>query len=138
MNSFKIFNLNNTNSIYLKIAGAGINTDHYLTNELFRFGGILTIRGFEENSLLASLYTVLNTEYRYQLNNTIYIHSIFDAAYFENDIALAKEKLFGFGFGFGIYTKSGLLKFNYANGKSENQKIKLSDSKIHLSLSAIF
>lgn len=138
LNSFKIFNLNNTNSIYLKIAGAGINTDHYLTNELFRFGGILTIRGFEENSLLASLYTVLNTEYRYQLNNTIYIHSIFDAAYFENDIALAKEKLFGFGFGFGIYTKSGLLKFNYANGKSENQKIKLSDSKIHLSLSAIF
>ena len=81
---------------------------------------------------------MLNTEYRYQLNNSIYIHSIFDAAYFENDITLTKEKLFAFGLGFGINTKAGLLKFNYANGKSENQKFKFSDSKIHLSLSAIF
>ena len=138
LNTFKIFNLNTKNSVYLKLNGAGLTSDIFLTNELFRFGGIKSIRGFEENSLNASLYSVLNTEYRYQLNNNIYIHSIFDAAYFENDIAITKEKLFAFGIGFGIYTKAGLLKFSYANGKSENQKFKLSDSKIHLSLSAIF
>jgi hypothetical protein len=138
LNIFKIFNLNNMNSIYLKVNTAGIYTDNYLTNELFRFGGITSIRGFEENSLIASLFGTINTEYRYQLNNSIYVHSIFDAAYFENDITKIKEKLFGFGFGFGIYTKSGLLKFNYANGKSEHQKFKISDSKIHISLSALF
>ena len=138
LNTFKIFNLNKKNSIYLRLNGARITSDDYLTNELFRFGGITSIRGFEENSVLASLYSVLNTEYRYQLNNNIYIHTIFDAAYFENDITLTKEKLFAFGLGFGIQTKAGLLKFNYANGKSENQKFKLSDSKIHLSLNAIF
>lgn len=138
LSSSKIFNLNKKNSIYLKLNGASITSDSYLTNELFRFGGIKSIRGFEENSLLASLYSALNTEYRYQLNNNIYIHSIFDAAYFENDITVTKEKLFAFGFGFGINTKAGLLRFNYANGKSENQKFKFSDSKIHLSLTALF
>ena len=40
----------------------------------------------------------------------------------ENKIINQKEKLYGLGFGFGILTKAGLLKFNYANGKSENQK----------------
>ena len=138
LNTFKIFNLNDKNSIYFRLNGAILNSNNYLTNELFRFGGIKSIRGFEENSLIASLYSVLNTEYRYQLNNSIYIHSIFDAAYFENDITLEEEKLFAFGLGFGVFTKAGLLKFNYANGKSENQKFKFSDSKIHLSITAIF
>ncbi|NND51068.1 MAG: hypothetical protein HKN54_01600 [Flavobacteriaceae bacterium] len=134
----KIINLNPKNSIYLKASGAGLFTDNLLSNELLRFGGINSIRGFEENSLLSSVYGVFNSEYRYQLNNSIFIHSIIDAAYLENDLALTKEKLFGFGFGFGILTKAGLLKFNYANGKFENQKFKLSNSKIHLSLNASF
>ncbi len=138
LKTFKIFNLNTKNSVYLRLNGAGINSNNFLSNELIRFGGIKSIRGFEENSLIASLFGVLNTEYRYQLNNNIYAHSIFDAAYFENEITKTKEKLFGFGIGFGINTKAGLLKFNYANGKSESQKFKFSDSKIHLSLSAIF
>ncbi len=136
--TFKIINFNNKNSIYLKVNISTLMSDTYIENELFRFGGINSIRGFEENSLLASLYSVLNTEYRYQLNRNIFVHSIIDAAYFENKIANQKEKLFGYGFGFGILTKSGLLKFNYANGKSQNQKFKFSNSKIHLSLIASF
>lgn len=135
---FKIMNLNLKNSIYLNLGGGGIFSDTLYDNELLRFGGINSIRGFEENSLLASLYGVLNTEYRYRLNPSIYIHSILDAGYLENDITQSKEKIFGFGFGFGILTKAGLLKFNYANGKFEGQNFKLSNSKIHLSLNALF
>ena len=138
LSASKIFNLNSKNSVYLKASGAGLISDNLFTNELLRFGGINSIRGFEENSLLASIHGVLNSEYRYRLNPSIYIHTIIDAAYLENDISLTKEKLFGFGFGFGILTKAGLLKFNYANGKFENQKFKLSNSKIHLSLNANF
>ncbi len=138
IDAFKIFNLNNKNSFYLRANGSNLNSNTYFQNELFRFGGINSIRGFEENSLFASLFGVLNTEYRYQLNNTIFIHSITDLAYFENKITDKKEKLFGYGFGFGLLTKSGLLKFNYANGKTENQPFKFSNSKIHLSLIADF
>jgi hemolysin activation/secretion protein len=134
----KILNLDNKNSIYIRGSGKALISDSYFTNELFRFGGINSIRGFEENSLLASYYGLINLEYRYRLNSGIYIHTISDGAYFENKITKSKEKLFGFGFGFGLITKAGLLKLNYANGKSENQNFKLSNSKIHLSLNAIF
>ncbi|MGJ8592285.1 MAG: POTRA domain-containing protein [Aquaticitalea sp.] len=134
----KNFYLNEKNSIFLRITGATLISDSYFLNELFRFGGINSIRGFEENSLTAHLYSVLNTEYRYKVSNSLYVHSVIDASYFENDLLETKGKLFGFGFGFGILTKSGLFKFNYSNGKTENQPFKLSDSKIHLSLTASF
>ncbi|WP_303318149.1 POTRA domain-containing protein [Flavivirga abyssicola] len=138
IDAFKIFYLNRKNSVFLRLNGASLNSNTYFENELLRFGGINSIRGFEENSLFSSLFGLINTEYRYQLNNSIYIHSIIDAAYFENKIIDTKEKLFGYGFGFGILTQAGLFRFNYANGKSENQKFKLSNSKIHISLIANF
>ena len=138
INAFKIFNLNSKNSIFLRTNGFSLFSETYLENELARFGGINSIRGFEENSLSASFYALLNTEYRYLLNNSIFIHSIIDLAYFENRLIKQKEKLYGFGFGFGVLTKAGLLRFNYANGKNENQNFNLSNSQIHLSLSAVF
>lgn len=138
VDAFKIFNLNIKNSIYSRINGSTLISDTYLENELFRFGGINSIRGFEENSLYASLYGLINTEYRYKLNNLIYIHTITDIAYFENKILNSREKVFGYGFGLGISTKAGLFKLNYANGKLQNQKFKLSNSKVHLSLTTDF
>lgn len=138
IDSYKIFNLNSKNSIYTRFNGAILNSDDYLDNELFRFGGINSIRGFEENSLVANLYGVVNTEYRYRLSNGIYIHSVLDAAYFENQITDTKEKLFGFGFGLGLLTNAGLFRLNYSSGKSENRQFKLSDSKVHVSLTATF
>lgn len=138
LNAFKIFNLNEKNSIFIRTQGFRLISDDYLENELVRFGGINSIRGFNENSLAASFYTLLNTEYRYLLTNTVYVHSIIDLAYLENDILNQKEKLYGIGLGFGILTKAGLLRLNYANGKNENQSFKFSNSQIHLSLTAIF
>ena len=136
--TYKIFHLNDKNSLYLNVNGDIIFSDSFLFNELKRFGGINSIRGFEENSLYASLYSVINTEYRYSLNPSIYIHSIIDGAYYEDDINQIKEKLFGFGFGMGLVTKAGLFKLNYANAFVENQPFKFSNSKIHISLNAFF
>ncbi|RED50034.1 POTRA domain-containing protein [Seonamhaeicola aphaedonensis] len=138
INAYNIFNLNDKNSLYIRTNGAVINSNSYFENELLRFGGINSIRGFEENSLFASLYGLINTEYRFQLNNAIYLHSVIDAAYFENKTSNLSQKLFSYGFGFGILTKSGLFKLNYANGKRENEQFKLSNSKVHISLTTIF
>lgn len=138
LDTYKIFNLNDKNSFYLRGNASILSSNDYLENELARFGGINSIRGFEENSLYASLYGLINTEYRYQLNQSIYLHSITDVAYLENKLSTTKEKLFGYGFGFGILTKAGLFKFNYANGKLQNQKFELSNSKIHISLTTVF
>ena len=133
-----IFNLNFKNSIYLQSTSSVLSSDTYLTNELFRFGGINSIRGFNENSIDASLYTVLNTEYRYQFNEGMYLHSIIDFAYFENQPLLLKQKLYSFGIGMGLKTKAGIFKFNIANGNSDDQDFSFSNTKIHLSLSSRF
>ena len=138
INTFKIFNLNDSNSIFTQITSGYLKSDTYLENELLRFGGINSIRGFEENSLTANLFGVINTEYRYKVSNNLYIHSVIDAAYYENELFDKKGKLFGFGFGFGLLTKAGLFKLNYSSGKTENQSFKISDSKIHISLIAKF
>lgn len=133
-----IFQLNDFNSIYLNNQTELLTSDNYLLNELVRFGGINSIRGFDENSIDASLFTVLNTEYRYQLGNDTYIHSIMDIAYFENKITTIKSQLYSFGAGLGLKTKAGIFKLNIANGKLKDHSFKFSNTKIHLSLTAVF
>ena len=138
LEAYHILNLNTKNNIYIRGKGFGLFSNTYFENELARFGGINSIRGFEENSLRATQFGVINTEYRYVFNNSIYLHTIIDFAYLENKLMEQKEKLYSFGFGFGLITKAGLLKFNFANGKSENQTFKFSNSQVHLSLTAFF
>tara|TARA_R110000787_G_scaffold279936_1_gene390337 strand:+ start:1656 stop:3278 length:1623 start_codon:yes stop_codon:yes gene_type:complete len=133
-----IVNLNYKNSIYLKNNTEILNSDSYLINELFRFGGINSIRGFNENSIDASFYSVLNSEYRYQFNQDLYIHSIIDFAYFENQITALKQKIYSFGVGIGLQTTPGIIKFSIANGNAENQDFNFSNTKIHISISSKF
>ncbi|MCB0435413.1 MAG: hypothetical protein KDD08_05055, partial [Mangrovimonas sp.] len=138
LDASRIFDLNTKNSLYLRLNGSGLFSDTYFENELLRFGGINSIRGFEENSLVATTYGLLNLEYRYSLSPSMFVHTITDFCYLENNITEQKEKLYGFGFGFGILTQAGLFRLVYANGKSEDQSFKLSNSKVHLSLTAFF
>lgn len=133
-----IFHLNQKNSIFCQITGSALFSDTYLVNELFRFGGITSIRGFDENSIDASLFSVINTEYRYQFNESVFIHSIIDLGYFENPALDLKQKLYSFGFGLGLTTKAGLFRFIVANGSTEEQNFELSNVKIHVSVSSRF
>lgn len=135
---YYIFNLNLKNSILIKNNSRLLSSDTYLTNELYQFGGVNSIRGFNENSIDASFFTVLNTEYRYQFNNNLYLHSIFDIAYFENQNITLREKLYSFGFGIGLQTTSGIIKFSIANGNTENQDFNFSNTKIHVSITSKF
>ncbi|HET8804476.1 MAG TPA: POTRA domain-containing protein [Aequorivita sp.] len=133
-----IFNLNFKNSIFVQNTTSVLFSETYLVNELFRFGGINSMRGFNENSIDASLFSVINTEYRYQFNEGVYLHSIIDVGYFENQTLSLKQKLYSFGLGIGLGTKAGLFRFNVANGNSENQPFSFSNSKIHISISSKF
>jgi len=51
LNLQHIFQLNKRNSIYIANNAQFFQSGNYLPNELYRLGGILSIRGFEENSL---------------------------------------------------------------------------------------
>lgn len=133
-----LWKLNNRNFIYINNTSEALFSDTYFTNEKLRFGGIQSIRGFNENSLEATLYSTINTEYRYILSSNSYVHSIIDFTYFQDNVTNITKKLYGFGFGLGIRSKSGILKINYAVGKTNTSAIKLSESKVHISLSTSF
>ena len=133
----KIFNLNSKNSVFLKLHIEEIQSNKYITNELLRFGGITSIRGFQENSLFATRMGTICTEYRYRLSPQLYINSIIDSGSFQN-INNEYNQIYGFGFGFGLLTKSGILRMTYANGKTRNSTFDFSNSKLHLSFTNIF
>ena len=132
------FYLNNKNIISLKSQNYYLQSDSYIINELFRFGGINSIRGFNENSLQANLFSSILTEYRYVLAPSIYVHSIIDYGYFQDKTSNIEENLLGLGFGFGLLTKNGLFNIVYANGSTKEQTVKLSNSIVHISFKASF
>ncbi|HET8886498.1 MAG TPA: POTRA domain-containing protein [Salinimicrobium sp.] len=132
------FYINEKNSVYIGNISSILFSEEYLENELFRFGGINSIRGFAENSLRANRFSALQTEYRYFLSPDLYINSIFDLAYFKSPSFNHNMNLYSFGIGFALSTKSGLLKANIANGRTEGESFQFSKSKIHLSLSVHF
>ena len=132
------FYLNDKNCFNVKTQNFYLQSDEYITNELYRFGGINSIRGFNENSLQATFFSSILTEYRYVLSPSIYVHSIIDYGYFQDKTADINGNLLGLGFGFGILTKNGLFNLIYANGSTKDQAIKLSNSIVHISLKATF
>ncbi len=119
----KIFDFGSKNSIFLNIKSEILESDTYFTNELSRFGGAKSIRGFDENSLFSNKYFLLISEYRFRLNNTIYINSIFDLGNFENKIINSNTNIYGVGIGVGLVTKGGIFTLNYANGSEWKDKI---------------
>ena len=130
--------LDDKNSFNLKSQNYYLISDQFILNELYRYGGITSIRGFSENSLQANILTSIMTEYRYLIAPGIYAHTITDYAYFEDQTSSNKGNLLGIGFGFGLLTKNGLLNLIYANGSANNQEIKLSNSIIHISFKTNF
>lgn len=132
------FNLNQKNSIFVRNETFYLQSDDYVNNELFRFGGINSIRGFNENSLQANAYTGIIAEYRYLLASNLYLHSITDFGYFQDKTSNTEDRLLGLGFGFGLFTKNGLFNLVYANGSTSEQAIKLSNSIVHISFKTNF
>lgn len=133
-----IFELDERNSFLLANKTAVLFSENYLSNELFRFGGIHSVRGFEENSLRASLFSGIQTEYRFLLSPNLYAHTIIDYAHLENATNTEKTNFYGIGFGLGLETKAGLLKVAFANGKTDGESFKFEHTKVHISLQASF
>lgn len=130
--------LNPKNILNIKSQIFYLQSENYIVNELARFGGINSVRGFNENSLQGNTFTSLLTEYRYVLTPNLYLHSILDYAHLQDKTTDSRQNLLGIGFGFGLLTKNGLFNIIYANGSTNNQAVKLSNSIVHISFKANF
>lgn len=134
--------LNKKNLINLNTQNYYLQSNHYIINELYRFGGTNSIRGFAENSLQAYFVTSILTEYRYILSPNLYLHSILDYSVFKNKTEIGKaditKNLIGTGIGMGLQTKNGLLKLAIANGHAKKQQFKIYNTIIHISYNVKF
>jgi len=132
------FYLNQKNNISLRSQNYYLKSDTYLTNELYRFGGINSIRGFRENSLQGNLFASILSEYRFILANNLYLYSIIDYGYYQDQTTNLEDSLVGLGMGFSILTKNGQFNLIYANGSSGNQDFDIANSIIQINFKASF
>ncbi|MCV2483930.1 hypothetical protein OD917_03270 [Flavobacterium sp. SH_e] len=126
------FELNKKNFIYINPQILYLKSDNYITNELFRFGGLNSIRGFSENSLQGNIANLFITEYRYLLSSNLYIHTILDYGIYQDQTSIKNSEKFNSlisaGVGLGLLTKNGLLKIIIANGSTNQTEIKFYNS----------
>jgi hypothetical protein len=132
------FYLNEKNIVNIKSQIFYLQSNNYIVNELHRFGGINSIRGFNENSLQGNSFSSIITEYRYVLAPNLYVHTILDYATIQDKTANSTTNLFGFGIGFGLLSKNGLFNIVYANGSTNDNTAKLSNSVVQISFKALF
>jgi Omp85 superfamily domain len=138
INAMHNFYWNPKNCININYQNYFLKSDTYIINELYRFGGTKSIRGFAENSLQANFMTALITEYRYIISPDLYLHSILDYGYYEDQSSNYKANLLGFGLGVGLRTKNGVLKLNFSNGSNDGQKVLFSNTIVTLNYNIEF
>lgn len=120
-------------TIGLFIKGGAIFNENVFQNEMFRLGGLSTIRGFNEESIYASQYAIGTVEYRYLYEKNTNLRVFSDIGTVKNQgIDNDYHFLIGFGIGASIETKAGIFNIDYAMGKQDNQQLQFSDAKVHI------
>jgi len=101
-------------------------------NELFRFGGLNSQRGFNEDELFANIHNTSTIEYRFLLDRNSHAFAFYDISWYENAAAeYYNDSPSGFGVGFAFNSNLGVFSISYALGKQLDNPILLSDGKIH-------
>lgn len=113
----------------------GIGGSPLFENELFRLGGINSLRGFNELSLFSSAYGLMRSEIRYMLGKYDYLCLFGDLAYSENNSSLLVSQNLHSGLGGGInfQTKGGIFSLFLAVGQTDDDSYDWRSTKVHLS-----
>ena len=117
-----------------------ISGNNRYENELFRFGGLTTLRGFNEESLMASFVSIINTEIRWLMDRKTFLFIFWNGAYYEKRTTtkFVHDTPYGTGVGLSFDTPTGIFNITYALGKEFNNPIQLKYGKIHFGIVARF
>jgi outer membrane protein assembly factor BamA len=109
------------------------------SNELYRYGGLLTQRGFLEDQFRASGYALGSLEYRFLLDKNSRIFAFYDQSYYQNrSLDGFTDAPYGFGAGIAFGTDIGTFSILYALGTEQNNPIQLREGKVHFGYIAYF
>ncbi|HSZ24622.1 MAG TPA: POTRA domain-containing protein [Cytophagaceae bacterium] len=146
------FNLEGVVEKYTKVGKGGVfltrmaagkvfnNKDNLFFNDLYRVGGLKTLRGFNQNYFYATMYSVATLEYRFFTDESSYLMLFYDQGYLINVLSTVSQydHPSGFGAGVSFSTAGGVFSFVYALGNSNEQKVSLSNSKISFGITSNF
>jgi translocation and assembly module TamA len=119
--------------------GGTIQSQNLVLSDLYRIGGLKTLRGFNENNFYVSDYAIYNLEYRYFTDASSYVMLFVNQAYIKNNINNnLTDWPSGFGTGISFSTKAGIFQFIYALGYAKDQPLNINLSKIHFGLVSRF
>lgn len=107
--------------------------ENLFDNELFRIGGFHLLRGFDEESIFASFYSVQTLEYRFILEQNSYLYLFSDVAFYEYKTSkkYIVDRPYSFGLGMNFETNAGIFSLSYAIGKQFDNPIQFRSAKIH-------
>ncbi len=108
-------------------------------SELSRWGGINSIRGFNEQRIFASSFHMANFELRFMAGQSGFIAPFVSGAVYRNvtQLNMGYRYLYSLGLAGGLKTGAGIMKFAWAMG-NEGLGFNLRDAKFHLGLSNVF
>jgi len=122
-----------------------VSFDTYLaptifSNECYRFGGLNTQRGFNEEQFIATTKSVNQVELRYLLDRNSAVFAFFDQSIYENrsNNSYQKDTPMGFGVGANIGSSVGIFSLAYALGLEKNNPFDARSGKIHFGYIAYF
>jgi hemolysin activation/secretion protein len=116
-----------------------MRNENLFLNDLFRLGGLKSIRGFNENFFYARSYVYINIEQRLFFDQSSFLMIFVDGGTLENPyFAKTIDYPVSFGAGLNLETGSGIFRFIYGVGKSNLQPLEFSYSRIHFGYLARF
>ena len=124
----------------IKLSGSTIQNNILYDNELTRFGGYKTIRGFDDESIWVSSFILGNFEFRYLIDEKSNFFLFSDFAWTESitNSFMRADYFQSFGFGTNISMQNGLLTLIYGLGRKIDNPFLIRTGKIHLGFTSYF
>lgn len=127
-------------TLLVAMKGAVMLSDSLYENEVYRIGGLRTIRGINEESIFASAWAAATLEYRWLLEENSAVFVFVDQAWYEYKSAggYLRDYPVNAGAGFNFETKAGIFTFSYALGKQFDNPILVRNGKISFGFRSLF
>lgn len=109
-------------------------------NEMYRVGGMGTIRGFNQETVLSSVYSIATAEIHLRVNEGSGFYLFADKGFVKTYESGQRKDVWplGLGVGFNLLTKAGLFNLSYAVGDGFGQTLSLKDAKLHFGIATVF
>ncbi|AKD05550.1 membrane protein [Pontibacter korlensis] len=132
--------LGKNSALLTRLRGEALFSDHIFLNDMYRLGGLASLRGFDDFFFYASSYAVSTLEYRLFTAADSYALLFYDQGYYRSDLERSFKDDYPFGVGAGISfsTGAGIFQLVYSLGQSEQQPLSFKYSKIHFGITSKF